>query len=398
MTCWTAPARTILVVTSSTEPTSPRWPLPRGLIVLLALAAMVVVVGGLRAFAEILGPVFLALMLTVAVHPLMTRLRRAGAPTWLAVTVTLLTVFLIVLGLAAALALSVAQLATLLPTYQDRFAGLVQDLVAWLNGLGVGTEQVRTALEGVDFAALAGLLADLLLGLAGAFSNLVFILAVLLFMGLDAASFPARMRAVSGSRPDVVVAFSSFARGTRSYLLVSTVFGLIVAVLDGFALWWMGVPLAVLWGLLAFITNYIPNVGFIIGLVPPALLALLEGGPRLMLLVIVVYVIINFIIQSVIQPKYVGDAVDVSLTLTFLSLVIWAWIIGPLGALLAIPLTLLAKALLLDIDPHTRWMTSLVTMGAPAEPRPEAPPGRPASPERERSPEAEPARGNPPPG
>jgi predicted PurR-regulated permease PerM len=94
------------------------------------------------------------------------------------------------------------------------------------------------------------------------------------------------------------------------------------------------------------------------------------------------------VIQSVIQPKFVGDAVDMSLTVTFLSLVIWAWIIGPLGALLAIPLTLLTKALLLDIDPHTRWMTSLVTMGAPDDPRPEAPP-------QHGSPDAEPVRGTP---
>jgi len=383
-------------VTTSTEPAAaappaPRWPLPRGLIVLLALAAMVVVIAGLRAFAEILGPVFLALMLTVAVHPLTNRLHRAGAPRWAAVTVSLLSVFVIVLGLAASLALSIAQLATLLPSYQDRFAGLVQDLVAWLGGLGVGADQVRTALGRVDFSAVAGMLAEALLGLAGAFSNLVFILAVLLFMGLDAASFPARMRAVGWARPDVAAAFSSFARGTRSYLVVSTVFGLIVAVFDGIALWWMGIPLAVLWGLLAFITNYIPNIGFVIGLVPPALLALLEGGPRLMLLVIVVYIVINFVIQSVIQPKFVGDAVDMSLTLTFLSLVIWAWIIGPLGALLAIPLTLLTKALLLDIDPHTRWMTSLVTMGAPEAPDDDP---RPTPPPRRGFPYAKPVEGN----
>lgn len=356
-------------MTTTTYPPK-RWPLPRGLIVLLALAAMVVVVGGLRAFAQILGPVFLALMLTVAVHPLMTRLRRRGAPTWLAVTVTLLTVFVIVLGLAALLALSVARLATLLPQYQDRFAALVHDAVAWLGGLGIGTDQVKNVLTKVDFGAVAGWLGGLVAGLAGAFSNLVFILAVLLFMGLDAAGFPARLDAAARSRGDVAAALSSFARGTRSYLAVSTVFGLIVAVFDGVALWWMAIPLPVLWGLLAFITNYIPNIGFIIGLVPPALLGLLQGGPRLMLLVIVVYCVINFVIQSVIQPKFVGDAVDLSLTLTFLSLVVWSWIIGPLGALLAIPLTLLAKALLLDIDPQTRWMTSMVTMGAPAPPPP----------------------------
>ncbi|WP_037065758.1 AI-2E family transporter [Pseudonocardia acaciae] len=353
-----------------TEPPKRRWPLPRGLIVLLALAAMVIVAAGLRAFADILGPVFLALILTVAVHPLITRLRRRGAPTWLAVTVTLLATFVIVLGLAAALALSVAQLATLLPEYQDRFAALVQDAVAWLRGLGVGTEQVQAVLKKVDFGAVAGVLGSMLAGLAGAFSNLVFLLAVLLFMGLDAAGFPSRLTAVARSRPDVASAFTSFARGTRSYLAVSTVFGLIVAVFDGVALGLMDIPLPVLWALLAFITNYIPNIGFLIGLVPPALLGLLEGGPRLMLLVIVVYCVINFVIQSVIQPKFVGDAVDLSLTLTFLSLVVWSWLIGPLGALLAIPLTLLTKALLLDIDPQTRWMTSMVTMGAPAPPAP----------------------------
>ena len=94
-----------------------------------------------------------------------------------------------------------------------------------------------------------------------------------------------------------------FAHGNRSYLLVTTVFGGIVAAIDAGFLWLVGVPLPLLWGLLAFITNYIPNVGFIIGVIPPALLALLEGGPQLMLLVIVAYSVINFIIQSVIQPK-----------------------------------------------------------------------------------------------
>jgi AI-2 transport protein TqsA len=145
------------------------------------------------------------------------------------------------------------------------------------------------------------------------------------------------------------------------------VFGLIVAVIDACVLWLLGVPLPLLWGLLAFITGYIPNVGYFIGLVPPALLALLEGGPRLMTIVIVVYAVINFIIQSVIQPKVMSDTVNLSLTLTFLSLVFWTFVIGPIGAILAIPMTLLAKALLLDIDPNTRWVSSLLE-GGPAPP------------------------------
>jgi predicted PurR-regulated permease PerM len=161
----------------------------------------------------------------------------------------------------------------------------------------------------------------------------------------------------------------SFAHGTRSYLLVSTIFGLIVGVLDGAALAIIGVPLPVLWGVLAFITNYIPNVGFLIGLVPPALLALLTLGLPEMLLVIAIYCVLNFVIQSLIQPHYVGDSVGLAMTTTFVALVFWAWLLGPLGALLAIPLTLLVKALLVDVDPSARWATALAGSLA-AEPRP----------------------------
>ena len=149
-----------------------------------------------------------------------------------------------------------------------------------------------------------------------------------------------------------MAALANFARGTRSYMGVSAGFGLIVAVIDGVALQIMGVPGAFVWAVLAFVTNFIPNIGFVIGVIPPALIALLDSGPGLMIAVIVVYSVINFLIQSVIQPRVVGDAVGLSPTLTFLSLVFWTWVIGPLGALLAVPLSLLTRALLVEAD---RW-------------------------------------------
>ena len=124
---------------------------------------------------------------------------------------------------------------------------------------------------------------------------------------------------------------------------VSACFGLIVAVIDGVVLYLMDVPGAFVWAVLAFVTNFIPNIGFVIGVIPPALIALLEDGPGLMLAVIVVYSVVNFVIQSIIQPRVVGDTVGLSPTLTFLSLVFWTWLIGPLGALLAVPLSLLTQ-------------------------------------------------------
>jgi predicted PurR-regulated permease PerM len=164
------------------------------------------------------------------------------------------------------------------------------------------------------------------------------------------------MAKVRPGREPVLNALDVFARGTRKYFGVATVFGGIVAVLDWVALLILGIPAAGLWALVAFVTNYIPNIGFIIGLVPPAILGLLVGGPGLAIAVIVIYCVLNFIIQSVLQPKFVGDAVGLTTTVSFLSLIVWAYILGPIGAILAIPATLLFKALLVDMDTDAQWL------------------------------------------
>jgi predicted PurR-regulated permease PerM len=343
--------------------------LPRGAVVLLSTACAVVTVAGIRGIADLLGPVLLALMLTVTVSPLTQWLRRHGVPTWLAMLATVLTVYLVLFALGTALFVSVARLLDLLPQYQAQFAGLREEFVSGLSGLGITAAQLHEVAAGAAPGTFVQLVEGLVGSLTGALSNTVFLLAVLLFMCLDTVGFPRRLALTSAERPQVVGALRSFAQGTRRYLLVCTVFGLIVAVADTLLLWWLAVPLPLLWGLLSFITNYIPNVGFIIGLIPPALLALLQGGPDQMLTVILLYCLVNFVIQSVVQPKVVGDAVGLSATVSFLALVFWTWVLGALGALLAIPLTLLAKGFLVDIDPNTRWLNTLLSGGPePASP------------------------------
>ena len=337
--------------------------LPRGTIVLLTAAGAVLVIAGLHEIADIIAPVFLALVLTVAVHPMDGMLRRWGAKPWAALLLTLVTIYLILIGLAAAAAFSLARLATELPQYKGRGQELIDNVSQTLSNLGIGSQQIDAALGNIDIDKVVSELLNVLDGLLAVTGSLVLVVTVLFFMALDAVGFTARLRSVG--RAGLAPALSGFASGTRRYLVVSTVFGLIVAVLDTIALTLIGVPLPVVWGLFSFITNYVPNIGFVIGLIPPALLGLLDGGPWTMLAVIAVYCVINVIIQSVIQPKVVGDVVGLTATLSFVSLIFWTWVIGPLGAILAIPLSVLAKAVLLDMDPRAHWLSVLVSPGSP---------------------------------
>ncbi|GAA5033571.1 AI-2E family transporter [Actinopolymorpha pittospori] len=343
--------------------------LPRGLVLLLGAAATVVVVAGLKGIAGIVAPAFLALVLTIGFHPLRGWLRRRGLPGWVVTILMMMVVYSVLLGLAVGLALAIARFATLLTTYGPAMTRLARDATEWLASIGVGEDRIRATARAVDPTRFVGIVGDLFTGLLSGLSNLVFVVVLLFFLALDAAWFSERLRAMERRADGVVSALMAFASGTRQYLIVSTVFGAIVAALDVGLLYLLGIPAPLLWGLLSFVTNYIPNVGFFIGLVPPAVLGLLEYGPEGLVAVVVGYCLLNFVIQSLIQPRFVGQAVGLATTLTFLSLVFWVWVLGALGALLAIPLSLLAKALLVDSDPRTRRLGDLLT-GVTARGRP----------------------------
>lgn len=347
--------------------------LPRGLLILLGLAAGVVTLAGMRQVASILSPIFLALVLTITVHPVRSRIQRLGAPRWLATLVVILGVYAVLIGLVVAFVWGVARLAALLPDYAPQMQATLNDITRWLGSLGIDPQQVGTALQNIDPGRIVSTVGALLSSALGVVSTLVFVITLVLFMGLDGAVFTVRADRFRDRRATVLAALAVFALGTRKYFAVATIFGGIVAALDGLALVLLGVPAAFLWAVLAFVTNYIPNVGFIIGLVPPALLALLAGGVGQMIIVIVVYAVLNFVIQSVIQPKFVGHAVGLTTTVSFLSLIVWSYILGPLGAVLAVPATLLVKAVLVDADADARWLQLFLGDEPDLSPRP---PGR----------------------
>ncbi|TFV65524.1 UNVERIFIED_ORG: AI-2E family transporter [Bacillus sp. AZ43] len=334
--------------------------IPRWLLLLVGLAAATVAVAGLRAVAWLVAPVLLALVVVVALAPVQSWLLRVGVPRWVATTVLLLLVWSVLLGFATLLVVSVGQFAALLPDYADRAEFLIRDVVDDLNDAGIVSGQLSDLVRQLDYGQFVGLATDLLGRLTSAASTLVLLLSALVFMAIESSGFSRRMALVGEDRPHLPVAMTLFTQGTRSYLLVSTVFGAIVAIGDWIALAIIGVPAAGLWGLLAFITNYVPNIGFVLGVVPPAVLGLLAGGWGELIAIVVVYSLLNFVVQTLIQPRFVGDSVGLSMTVTFLALLFWGWVLGALGALLAIPLTLLVKALLVDVDPRGHWLDALL--------------------------------------
>jgi AI-2 transport protein TqsA len=352
-------------MTSETGGITVQPALPRGLIILLGVAAALVAALGMRQFSNILGPVFLALVLSIAVHPVRRFADRRRWPAWLGVILSLVAVYAIVAGLFFILVISGIQFGALLQDYAPQFQAFLGQASAFLQSVGISQEKLQSIVNDLSPSRLVGLASSLIGGIAGVLSDIVFLIVLLFFTVADAGDFASKLDRITPRGRNLAAAFGQFAHGSRQYLAVATIFGVIVAVCDVAALWILDIRYAWLWGLLAFITNYIPNIGFIIGVVPPTIIALLDHDVATAIAVVVVYSVLNFVIQTIIQPRVVGVTVGLSATLSFLSLIVWATILGAAGAFLAIPLSLLVKSLLVDVDPEHDWVAPLLSSGQP---------------------------------
>lgn len=352
-------------MTSETGGITVQPALPRGLIILLGVAAALVAALGMRQFSNILGPVFLALVLSIAVHPVRRFADRRRWPAWLGVILSLVAVYAIVAGLFFILVISGIQFAALLQDYAPQFQAFLRQASAFLQSVGISQDKLQSIVNDLSPSRLVGLASSLIGGIAGVLSDIVFLIVLLFFTVADAGDFASKLDRITPRGRNLAAAFGQFAHGSRQYLAVATIFGVIVAVCDVAALWILDIRYAWLWGLLAFITNYIPNIGFIIGVVPPTIIALLDQDVATAIAVVVVYSVLNFVIQTIIQPRVVGVTVGLSATLSFLSLIVWATILGAAGAFLAIPLSLLVKSLLVDVDPEHDWVAPLLSSGQP---------------------------------
>lgn len=313
-----------------------------------------------RGLQDIVAPVFLALNFYIVVYPVQRLLTRIKVPRAIGACISVVLVLCMIFAFFGLTAWSVAELVILIPSYSYELAATYQNALALLSDIGVTSSVIQQQLSGFDVRSVLDAIYPLLTNLSSVAGLLTTVIMAVFFVAMDSMGIDKRMAMLLDVKPSLSASIGDFASGVRRYWVVATVFGLIVAFLDVIALAIIDVPLIWVWGVLAFLTNYIPNIGFVIGLIPPALLALVDSGWQSALWVVIAYSVLNFVIQAIIQPKFTGESVGVTPLISFLSLLFWVWILGWLGALLALPATLLIKALLVDADPKARWVNILL--------------------------------------
>ena len=331
--------------------------LPRITTVALTIGGLSVAAFALGAARGIVGPVALAAVLVICVSPIKHALTRRGVPTGLATGAVIGSTFVLLALFVGSLVLALAQFGAMLPTYSQQFRELGVQLAADLARLGVGQEQLHAVVSGFDLGRILGIVTNVLGGATNLLVAFVIVFTMLLLMGQDATYLPSVLRTLGGSRPHLVAALTAYSGAVRRYMVATIVLGVVQGALNGLLLWMLGVPAAFLWAVLTFLCSFIPNVGFFIAIVPPLVFGLLVGGWQAVIVIIVGYSLINTVVQSIVQPRFVGGVVSLSQTLTFLSVLVWAVILGPIGAILAVPLTLLVRTLLIDAEPQlsARW-------------------------------------------
>ena len=334
--------------------------------VLLAAAAFVVVVAGLKAASALVNPFLLAVFIAVISTPLIFWLEARRIPRGVALFAVILAVVGVLFGLSVVVGASVNDFTNDLPRYTERLKGQFGSLVETLRGLGIDLPQDRDGvLDHVNPAWVLELAGQLFNGFGVVLANAFLILLTVVFILLEAASFSGKLYAIARNAHLTRASVDAFTGTVRRYLAIKS----LMSLGTGAAVWiWLtllGVDYPVLWGLLAFLLNYVPNIGSIIAAVPAVLLALVQLGPAAAAWSAAGYFAINVVFGNVLEPRFMGRGVGLSPLVVFLSLIFWGWVLGPVGMFLSVPLTITAKIALAASD-ETRWAAVLLGTGGEA--------------------------------
>ena len=326
--------------------------------ILIVSASFVIVVAGMRAASSILVPFLLSIFIAIICAPPLFWLQRKGVPSALAVLSILIGIIVLGLLLAAFIGTSVNQFSEALPVYEKRLIEMRGAFTSWLGSLGLEIpSQLLT--EYFDPGKAMKMAANTLAGLSGLLTNVFMILLTVIFILLEASGFPQKLRNALGDPEESLGQFKSITESVNRYLALKTVFSLATGIAVAIWLAILGVDFALLWGLVAFLLNYVPNIGSIIAAIPAVLLALIQLGVGPALLTCLGYVVVNVVFGSILEPKFMGRGLGLSTLVVFLSLVFWGWVLGPVGMVLSVPLTMIVK-IAMESHEDTEWVAVML--------------------------------------
>lgn len=327
---------------------------------LLIMAALVIIIAGARMSANLLVPFLLALFIAVICGSPINALIRRGLPGWLASSLVGLTVALGMFVMFVLLGTTAEDFIDALPGYQEQFQALLGNWTEWFAGRGIDIS--RDGLSGaLDPAATMGFFGGFLSGLGDTLSNMALILFTVIFLLADASSFPRKLAMSKSDHAESSLrALQELAGSMNGYITTKALVSLLTGFLVWLALFLLDVQFAVLWGFLAFMLNFVPNIGSVLAAIPPVLLSLLDGDPVRTGMIIGLYLAVNIVVGNVIEPRVMGQRVGLSTLAVFLSLVFWGWVFGAMGMLLSVPLTMVVK-FITQHHPGTAWFALLVS-------------------------------------
>jgi len=336
----------------------------QGVSVLISMACFVIIVAGMRSAGDILVPFFLSVFIAIIFTPPLLWMQKKGVPNTLAILFIITSMVAIFYFIGKFVGSALNDFTSSVPIYRELLISKSATLQKWLTNFGIQIPDGMIKNHFNPGTAMA-MAAKTLSGLGGVLTNAFFILLTVIFILLEASSFPKKIRAGLEAPEKSIAGFSKFTESVNRYLVLKSIFSLVT----GLFIWgWLEilrVDYALLWGLLAFLLNYVPNIGSIIAAIPAVLLALIQLGLLHAFLTATGFAIVNIVIGSIIEPRLMGKGLGLSTLIVFLSLVFWGWVLGPVGMLLSVPLTMILK-IAFESNEETYWL-SVMLGGEPSK-------------------------------
>lgn len=333
---------------------------------LLTLASLVVVLAGARYAASILVPFLLAMFIAIILSSPIALLRGKGLPEWLSISLVCAMALAVLALVFVLLGASINGFILELPGYQAQLASLLDGWVDWLVGHGVEVDG-KDISSTFDPAAAVGYLGSFLSGLGDTLSHFFLIMFTVVFILGDASGFREKMiTGLPGASAQYLDGLRELGMSMNSYITTKTLISLLTGIMVTIGTWLLGLEFVLLWGFLAFLLNFVPNIGSIIAAIPPVTLSLLEGDPVLTAMIVGLYLLVNTLIGNVVEPKVMGRRMGLSTLAVFLSLIFWGWLFGPVGMLLSVPLTMVIR-FVASAQPGSAWFAVLLS-AAPQKP------------------------------